>query len=229
MKHGSWRNDGSNKSKNKSANTNKYTSEFPSLTNAIPLEQSVNTAIIESSSIEKDNDPLKSLSTDIQIIEIANKPKVDDSSQYNASSSKISGKFDTSSNRNPQNTGNLSSHNNKNFFKRSSNNYSANKEKIAQINRDVPTTTNSNFYKRPQFNDNQNVNFKPHFSNIHKTTRVHNQNHQNSVINRSQQYNRDRYFSKRTVPSSNSNQHNMVNTTAGTGRTQHSGEHYNRE
>lgn len=228
MKHG-WRNDSSNKNKNKSVTTNKYTSEFPPLSDTKQLEHPTDSAINESSSIKKDSDPLKSLSTDTQIDESNIKPKVPDSSQHNASSSRVSGKFETSSNRNySQNTGNLSSHNNKNFFKRSSINSFANKEKIAQVNRDISTANNSNLYKRTQ-NDsnNQNINFKPQFSNFHKASRV--PNHQNSLVNRGQQYNRsDRYFSKRTAPS-NSNQHNMVNTTAGTGRTQHGSEHYNRK
>lgn len=224
--------------KNKSTTSDKYTSEFPSLNGTKKLEDPVDAIIIESPSAEKDLGPSKSLSTDLPINNSVDKTPSIDSSPHTASSFRGSEKLKTPpSNKNyPQNGGSSTSYN-KNHFQRSSVDSSVNKEKNAQVNRVSLSGTNSNFYKRSQYNDsnNQNNNYKHQpFNNTYGTSRGHNHNHQNAVPSRGRnfqhnhnnQYNRDRYFSKGATPFS-SNPNNS--TTAGTGRTQHSGGHFNRK
>ncbi|XP_001952339.1 transcriptional regulator DEF1 [Acyrthosiphon pisum] len=249
---------GLNKNINKST-TDEYTSEFPALDdtkksvpNTSTLPSTESSAVVEVSD-QNHEQQLKSLS--VQNEDKKSVAAVVETSQarHHTSSSRATPKYNTTSptnrnNRQDQNGGpSSSSTNNKNYYNRSSTESPISKEKGAQVNRDSPSSAaNSNFFnRRPQQNSSghtQHHNYKQQ----HYNSSQHNQQHQNSSPSgprsrnfhqhqTSQQYNRDRYFSKGATPSSSSssNQHNYdqqhhsgVPTTAGTGRTQHGGGHY---
>lgn len=144
----------------------------------------------------------------------------------------------------------FSSSHNKNFFNRSSTDSPIGKEKVTQVNRENTSGTANMYNRKPhQHNSGHNPhqNFKQQSFNNTQSGQAHNQHHPHSSSashrgrnfhqhhNSPQQYNRDRYFAKGSLPpSSNSNQHhydqphhnNVTHTTAGTGRTQHSGGNY---
>lgn len=153
------------------------------------------------------------------------------------------------------NGGSPSSSHNKNFFNRPSTNSPIEKEYNTQVNQENSSTgmgqdRDSNYYnRRPQQhsgNHTHNHSFKQHYNS--PGAQGNKQHHQFSSsssprgrnfhqhYNNQQQYNRDRYFAKGSGPpslSNNSNQqhydqqhHNVTHTTAGTGRTQHSGGHF---
>lgn len=250
---------GLNKNINKST-TDEYTSEFPALDDTNKSEPNTSTlsptespAVVEISD-QNHEQQLKTLS--VQNEDKKSVAAVVETSQarHHTPSSRATPKYNTTSptnrnNRQDQQNGgpspSSSSTNNKNYFNRSSTESPISKEKGAQVNRDSPSSaSNSNFYnRRPQQNSgghNQHHNYKQqHYNNSQ-----HNQQHQNSSPSgprsrnfhqhhTSQQYNRDRYFSKGSTPSSTSSQHNYdqqhqsgAPTTAGTGRTQHGGGHY---
>lgn len=240
----------------KKSTTDEYTSEFPALEDTKKSEP--NASILpstESATVVKVSD--QNYEQQPKTLSVQNEDKksvaaVVETSQarHHTPSSRATPKFNTTSltNRNnrqdQQNEGQSPSSTNKNYFKRSSTESPISKEKGAQVNRDSPSSAaNSNFFnRRPQQNSgghNQHHNYKQQ----HYNSGQHSQQHQNSV-NRgrnfhqhhtSHQYNRDRYFSKGSIPSSSSssNQHNYdqqhqsgAPTTAGTGRTQHGGGHY---
>jgi len=251
---------GLNKNINKST-TDEYTSEFPALDDTKKSEPNTSTLPSTESSVAEVSDQnyeqqLKSLS--VQNEDKKSMAAVAETSQarHHTSSSRATPKYNTTSptnrnNRQDQQNGGpsplLSSTNNKNYYNRPSTESPISKEKGAQVNRDSPSSAaNSNFFnRRPQPNSGghtQHHNYKQQ----HYNSSQHNQQHQNSSPSglrgrnfhqhhTSQQYNRDRYFSKGSIPSSSSssNQHNYdqqhhsgAPTTAGTGRTQHGGGHY---
>jgi len=250
---------GPNKNINKST-SDEYTSEFPALDDTKKSKHNASTgssAVVEAS--DQNHEQLKTLS--IQNEDKKSVAPVIETSQtrHHIPSSRATSKHNTTSptNRNSrpeqQNGGSSTSSpstNNKNYFNRSSIESPNSKEKVAQGNRDSPATANSNFFnRRSQQNSgghNQHHNYKQQHFNSGQGGQGHNQQHQNTSPSvprsrnfhqhhTSQQYNRDRYFSKGSAPlsSTNSNQHNYdqqhhsaTPTTAGTGRTQHGGGHY---
>lgn len=176
-------------------------------------------------------------------------------SQRQESSSKTSIKYANSpTNRNhyqdQQNGGSSSSSShNKNYFKRPSGDLSDGKEKNVPGKKDYSSPMNNFFNQKPQSQHNngynQHQNYKQqHYNN--QGAQGYNQHNQHTPSaprgrnfhqhhNSPQQYNRDRYFAKGSAPPSSSNpnrpydqQHHttIAPTTAGTGRTQHSGGHY---
>jgi len=251
---------GPNKNINKST-TDDYTSEFPALDDTKKSKPNASTgssAVVEVTG--QNHEQPKTLSTQNEDKK-SFAPIVETSqARHHTPSSQATSKYNTTSptNRNSRqeqkNGGSsslLPSTNNKNYFKRPSIESPVSKEKVALVNRDSPSaTTNSNFFnRRPQQNSgghNQQHNYKQQHLNSGQGGQGHNQQHQNSSPSvprsrnfhqhhTSQQYNRDRYFSKGSAPlsSSSSNQHNYdqqhhsaTPTTAGTGRTQHGGGHY---
>lgn len=138
-----------------------------------------------------------------------------------------------------------SSSHNKNSYIRPSTDSPVGKEKNpSQINNDNPSVVvNPNFFKRkPQQSGGNNQQNNSKQQNLNG--QGHNQQHSSNSIrgrnfhqqnNNSQQYNRDRYFAKGSgpPPSTNSNydQQNHISegvpTSAGTGRTRHSGGNQN--
>ncbi|XP_026819656.1 probable serine/threonine-protein kinase DDB_G0282963 [Rhopalosiphum maidis] len=237
----------------KKSTADDYTSEFPALDNSKksePNSSTVSSTDVEVSVQNHEQQPKTPVQNEEKKTNVG---AVETGQARHHTSSRAISKSNTTSpanrnNRQDQLNGgpsSSSSTNNKNYFNRSSTESPISKEKGAQVNRDSPTAPNSNFFnRRPQQSSsshNQHQNFKQqHFNN----SQGHNQQHQHSSSPRgrnfhqhhtSHQYNRDRYFSKGSIPSSSSstNQHNydqqhnsVAPTTAGTGRTQHSGGHY---
>lgn len=245
--------------KNKST-TDEYTSEFPALDdtkksepNTSTLPSSESPGVVEVSDQNHEQQPK---TPSIQNEDKKSVTNVETSqARHHTPTSRVTPKYNTTSptnrnNRQDQQNGgpSPSSTNNKNYFNRSSTESPISKEKGAQLNRDSPSVTaNSNFFnRRPQQNSgghNQH-NYKQQHYNSSQGGPGHNQQHQNSSPSAprgrnfhqhhtSQQFNRDRYYSKGSTPSSSSNQHNYdqqhhsgAPTAAGTGRTQHGGGHY---
>lgn len=229
---------GQNKNKSK---TDEYSSEFPALDDS-KKDDTESPTVVEVSDQNHDK----------KAVAVAETRQ----SRQHTTSSRETTKYKTNSptnrnNRQDQQNGGSSSSttNDKNYYNRPSTESPISKEKV-ELNRDSPSSsTNSNYFnRRPQQNSgghNQYHNYKQQH-NSGQGNQGHNQHHQHSLSSAprgrnfhqhhtSQQYNRDRYFSKgSTSPSSsNSNQHNydqhrhsVAPTSAGTGRTQHGGGHY---
>lgn len=239
---------GPNKNKNKSATSDEYTSEFPAIENSKPSESTTSEAqVVAETSSQELNQPVKSP------VQHQEKKTVSAStalgpSRHNTPPSRSFIKHGNRNHQDFQNGGqsSFSSPQNKNFFNRPSTDSPINKEKVPQVNREN-TSGAANFYNRkPQQHNsghNPHHNFKQQNFNNSQGGQVHNQHHQHSSPaphrgrnfhqhhNNQQQYNRDRYFAKGSLPPSSNHydqphHNNVSHTTAGTGRTQHSGGNY---
>lgn len=263
MKRGPSSAGGLNKNRNKSKTSDEYSTEFPALDKAnssYPKDDST----IESSTAIETSSPNRSQSLKTHAADQEKKTTVTtvtDPSRHQTTSPRTTKYGNSSTNRiyhQEQLNGNspspsTSSHN-KNFFNRPSADYPSEKEYNSHTNQDNPPMGNdSNYYnRRPQQQQHsgshvQNHGFKQHYNSPGgQGNKQHYQYSQSSAPrgrnfhqnhNNQQQFNRDRYFSKGSGPTSlvnNSNQqhydhqhhHNVTHTTAGTGRTQHSGGHF---
>lgn len=225
-----WRSgSGSNKNKNNSITSEEYTSEYPSLDGTKSSEStvaSVESPIVSSAVGQQNHQQPKTRNHQEKKTVTGTGP-----SRNHGPQSRFSTKFTASSpnqnlHQDQQNGGHPSSSHNKNYFNRLSTDNSAAKEKNAQDHRDSPlaATTNSNLFNRrsqPQ-HSGHNHSSDPKGPSIH-------QHHSSQP-----QFNRDRNLSKGVVTPHPSNDHpvhhydqiHTAPTTAGTGRTQHSGGHY---
>jgi len=246
---------GSNKNTKKSTN-NDYTSEFPALDDSKKSEPNSSTmspAVVEVSDQNHEQQP-KTLSVQNEEKKTTVAAVETGQAQHHTPSPRTSKHNTTSpanrSNRQDQQNGgpsSSSSTNSRNHFNRSSTESPINREKSAQVNRDSPSMAPNNYFSRKSHQNsnshNQHQNFKQqHFNNGQGSQGQHQHSSPSAFRGRnfhqhntSHQYNRDRYFSKGSVPPSSSspNQHNydqqhqsIAPTIAGTGRTQHGGGHY---
>lgn len=246
---------GPNKNTKKSTN-NDYTSEFPALDDSKksePNSSTMSSAVVEVSDQNHEQQP-KTLSVQNEEKKTTVAAVETGQAQHHTPSPRTS-KYNTTSpanrsNRQDQQNGgpsSSSSTNSKNYFNRSSTESPINREKSAQVNRDSPSMAPNNYFSRKSQQNSNSHNQHQHFKQQHFNNGQGSQGqHQHSSPsafrgrnfhqhNTSHQYNRDRYFSKGSVPPSSSspNQHNydqqhqsIAPTIAGTGRTQHGGGHY---
>ncbi|VVC26892.1 Btz domain [Cinara cedri] len=211
-----------NKNKPKSTPAEEYDSEFPILDHAKTSTEIPQKVIAQDRSQGNKN-----------IAVAAGSSK--NSTHITRTSTKYSNSPQNRSNqREPQNSGFLpQSSSNKNFFNR--NNYNSKERDGTPVARDSPSTAdNSNYFNRnlPQQSGrhSQPHSFKQHYNNTH-VGHGHNQSQSSSIRgrnfqqhNNSPQFNRDRYFSKDITTQSPNLHHNTV--VIGSGRIQHSEEHY---
>lgn len=236
-----WRS-GSNKNKNNSVTSDEYTSEYPSLdgtkSSESPVVSAESPTVSSPATGQNHQQPKSGNHQEKKTVTTGTGP-----SRHHGPQSRSSTKFAASSpnhnlHQDQQNGGHPSSSHNKNYFNRLSTDNPASKEKNAQDHRDSPVaTTNPNLFNRrsqPQHSGHNQHNFKQHNNSGHNQSSEPRGRSIHQHHNSQPQFNRDRYFSKGVVTPHSSSDHPVHHydqihnapTTAGTGRTQHSGGHY---
>lgn len=240
---------GGHKNKKKVSASDEYTTKFPSLDGKKTTESSTTVVTAtEKSSVTEDlsnhNDQRpKTIPQEKKTVTPASKTNPARNYFTRTPVKNVTSSGNHSHHQDQKNGVPQSTFHNKNFFNRPTTDSPVAKEKIpAQVNRDnPPTVVNPNlFVRKPQQsggNNSQN-NLKQQQFN----SQVHNQNNLSSAPrsrnfhqqNNNQQYNRDRYFAKGSGPPASSNlnydqqlKNSVGPTSAGTGRTLHSGGNYN--